>query len=181
MKTFQEFIAEAKRIKVLNTAHYTTKERKEKILNHGFKSGGTGAYHPRDDEHKHSTVYTTPSSRVGNDYGKSKVNLRIVNPKVHTTSMSQSEYSRKFKNSSEDEKKKLTSPNKESQDAIKSGSKVVKVKDAHKLGYMAGGARGSYIMVDKEVANKSINRNPSPTVRAKNKETRTKTQPKKKT
>jgi hypothetical protein len=39
--------------------------------------------------------------------------------------------------------------------------------------------RGSYIMVDKEVANKSIDRNPQPTIKSKDKKRRTQTQPKK--
>jgi len=181
MKTFQEFIAEAKRIKILRTAHYTTPERRDKILQQGFKSQGTGKYHPRDDDgHKHPTIYTTPSSRVGADYGKARVNLKLVNPKVHTTAMSQSEYDKKNKTSSDDEKKKLINPIDDSRDAIKKGSKVTRVKDAHQLGYMLGKARGSYVMVDRETANKSIDKNPSPTMRAKGKDRRTQTQPKKK-
>jgi hypothetical protein len=44
-----------------------------------------------------------------------------------------------------------------------------------------GQAQGSYVMMDKDVANKSIDRTPSRTMRSKGKERRTKTQPKKDT
>lgn len=39
----------------------------------------------------------------------------------------------------------------------------------------------TFVMMDKDVANKSIDRNPQPIIRAKNKKRRTKTQPKKDT
>lgn len=51
MKTFNQFLDEAKRLKILRTAHYTTPERKEKIMSQGFKPRSTGAYHPRDTEY----------------------------------------------------------------------------------------------------------------------------------
>jgi hypothetical protein len=181
MKTFQEFITEAKKIKILRTAHYTTPEGRDKILQQGFKPQGTGKYHPRDDDgNKYSTVYTTPSSRVGSDYGNARVNLKLVNPRVHTTAISGSEHHKKFKTSSDDEKKKLINPIDDSSDAIKKGSKVTRVKDAHQPGYISGEARGSYVMVDRETANKSIDKNPPPTLKAKSKPRRVQTQPKKK-
>ena len=83
MKTFSEFLDEAKkRQKVLRTKHYTTPENKKEIMSKGFKdSPSSGTYHPQGK----SVVYTTPSSRVGNDYGTRPVSLRIVNPKTHST------------------------------------------------------------------------------------------------
>ena len=60
MKTFSEFLEEAKRVKVLRTAHYTSASNKENILKSGFTdSPSTGTYHPDDNK---TTVYTTPSS-----------------------------------------------------------------------------------------------------------------------
>ena len=62
MKIFNQFIEEARRIKVLNTSHYTSNDSKANILQSGFKdSPSTGAYHPDNNKR---TVYTTPSSRV---------------------------------------------------------------------------------------------------------------------
>ena len=184
MKTFKEFILEARRMRVLRTAHYTTPENKEKILQTGFKPGRTGAYHPREDDYYHKTVYTTPSSRIGREYGKSRVNLSLVNPKVKTTT-SKIKYKEKVKelsnkHSGEElvQKAKSLSPYYQSSEAIKKGEKIVKVPDAHHD--MSGHHKGSYIMVDKDVANKSISKNPPPTIRAKGKPQRTKTQPKKK-
>jgi len=87
MKTYQQFLEEStKRIKVLRTKHYTTPQTQKEILQKGFKdSPSSGTYHPQGK----SVVYTTPSSRVGNDYGTRPVSLRIVNPKVHSTSSPQ--------------------------------------------------------------------------------------------
>ena len=63
----------------------------------------------------------------------------------------------------------------------KSGAKIVKVPKAHG-GFIPreGQPQGSYIMVDKDVANKSIDKNPQPTMRAKGKQRRTKIRPKRK-
>ena len=69
---------------------------------------------------------------------------------------------------------------KQSRKAIRGGSKVIRVPDAHENPLMKV-PRGSYIILDKDTANKSIDRNPAPTIRAKGKERRTKTQPKKDT
>jgi len=181
-KTFQEFIDEARRMRVLRTAHYTSAENKKKIMDAGFKdSPSSGTYHTQGK----SVVYTTPSSRVGNDYGTRPVNLRIVNPKIHSTD-SPKGYRSKLKSwmrdaSDEDlvkDKNRPTDPRKQSKSAIESGKKIVRVPDAHE-NPMRKVPRGSYIMVDKEVANKSIDRNPQPTIRSKDKKRRTKTQPKK--
>ena len=80
MKTFSEFLEEAKRVKVLRTAHYTTPENKKEIMDKGFKdSPSSGTYHPKGK----SVVYTTPKSGVGNDYGTKPVSLKIVNQKTH--------------------------------------------------------------------------------------------------
>jgi hypothetical protein len=183
MKTFSEFISEAsKRVRVLKTKHYTTPENKKEIMSKGFKdSPSSGTYHPQGK----SVVYTTPSSRVGNDYGTKPVSLRIVNPKTHSTD-SPKGYRSKLKSwmrdSSDDDlvkdKNRPTDPRKQAKSAIESGKKIVRVPDAHE-NPLRKVPRGSYIMVNKEVANKSIDKNPQPTMRAKDKTKRSKTQPKK--
>jgi hypothetical protein len=169
MKTFNQFIEESKQLRILRTAHYTTKENKDKILQKGFEPGPTGAYHPRDSQYWHKTVYTTPSSRIGRDYGKSKVDLKIVNPKIKSTT-SKKDYKEKVKSLSKKysgddltQRAKQLSPHVQSAEAIKKGEKVVRVPDAHY------DKKGSYIMIDKDVANKSIDRNPQPTIRNPNK------------
>lgn len=183
MKTFQEFIEEAKKIKILRTAHYTSASNKENILKSGFKdSPSTGTYHP--DEQK-GIVYTTPSSRVGSDYGSSRVNLRVVNPKVTSTD-SPRDFGKNIRNwmstaSDEDivnKKGKPTSSVDQAKSAFKQGAKVVRVPNAHG-GFIPrpGQAQGSYVMMDKGVANKSIDRNPQPTMRARGKERRTQIKP----
>ncbi len=185
MKTYSEFIEEAKRIKVLRTAHYTSASNKENILKSGFKdSPSTGTYHPDDNK---KTVYTTPKSRVGTEYGRSRVNLRIVNPKVKST-LSPGQYRDKVRSLSSkhsgdemQQKAKEISPIQQSREAIKKGAKVVRVPDAHG-GFIPkpGAPKGSYIMVDKDTANKSIDKNPPPAIRASNKPKRRKIAPKKK-
>jgi hypothetical protein len=184
MKTYTQFIEEARRMKVLRTKHYTSPENKKEIMNTGFKdSPSSGTYHPQGK----SVVYTTPSSRVGNDYGTRPVSLKIVNPKIHSTD-SPKNYRSKLKSwmrdaSDEDlvkDKNRPTDPRKQSKSAIESGKKIVRVPDAHE-NPLRKVPKGSYIMMDKETANKSIDRNPQPTMRAKGKQRRTKTQPKKDT
>lgn len=186
MKTYSEFITEArKKVRVLRTAHYTSPENKKKIMDTGFKdSPSSGTYHPDD---RKGIVYTTPSSRVGNDYGTRPVSLRIVNPKIHSTD-SPKNYRLKLKSwmrdaSDEDlvkDENRPTDPRKQSKSAIESGEKIVRVPDAHE-NPLRKVPKGSYIMVDKEVANKSIDKNPQPTIKASVKGKRTKTQPKKDT
>lgn len=181
MKTFKEFITEAKRIRVLRTAHYTSNDNKSKILRGGFKdSPSTGAYHPDDNKR---TVYTTPSSRVGGDYGYARVNLAIVNPKMTTTN-TPTQYKSKVKDIVQNytgddlqQKAKEASPFHQSRRAISSGAKIVRAPDAHEVGRSRGN-KGSYIMVDKDVANKSISKNPPPTIKARNRPRRSRTQPK---
>lgn len=185
MKTFSEFITEARRMRVLRTAHYTTASNKSEIMRSGFRdSPSTGSYHP--DERK-DIVYTTPSSRVGSDYSHSRVNLKVVNPKVTSTD-SPRDFGKKIKSwmsSASDEdiadkKGKPTSAPDQAKSAFKQGVKIVRVPDAHG-GFVPkeGQPRGSYIMMDKETANKSIDKTPSRTMRAKGKIRRSKTQPKK--
>jgi len=186
MKTFSEFIIEAKRIRVLRTAHYTSASSKDEILRSGFKdSPSTGTYHPDD---RKGIVYTTPSSRVGSDYGGSRVNLRLVNPKMTNTD-SPRDFGKNIKSwmsSASDEdiankKGKPTSSVDQARTAFKKGAKVVRVPNAHG-GFTPreGQAQGSYVMMDKEIANKSIDRTPSRTMRAKGKTKISKTQPKRK-
>ena len=186
MKSYQEFIEEAKRIRVLRTAHYTSSSNKNEILKSGFKdSPSTGTYHPDDQK---GIVYTTPSARVGSDYGSSRVNLRLVNPKMKSTD-SPRDFGKNIKSwmsSASDEdindkKGKPTSSVDQAKSAFKKGEKVVRVPNAHG-GFVPkkGQAQGSYVMMDKDTANKSIDKNPSPTMRAKDKKKRSKTQPKRK-
>lgn len=186
MKSYLEFITEAKkRVRILRTAHYTTSSNKDEILKSGFKdSTSTGTYHPDDQK---GIVYTTPSSRVGSDYSHSRVNLRLINPKVTRTD-SPRDFGKNIKkwvaSSSEEDlasnKDKPISAVDQARSAFKRGDKVVVVPDAHG-GFVPkkGQPRGSYIMMDKEIANKSIEKNPPPTIKAKGKERRNKTSLKK--
>ena len=174
-------------MRVLRTAHCTARSNKENILRSGFKdSPSSGTYHPDDQK---GIVYTTPSSRVGSDYGGSRVNLRVVNPRMTSTDSPRDfgKNIKKWMSSASDEdlaagKGKPTSSVNQAKAAFQKGDKIVRVPNAHG-GFTPrpGQAQGSYIMMDKEVANKSIDKNPSPTMRAKGKERRTKTQPKKDT
>lgn len=171
MKTLFQFLEEAeKRIKVLRTKHYTTPDNQKEILQKGFKdSPSSGTYHPQGK----SVVYTTPSSRVGTDYGTRPVNLRVVNPKIHSTT-SPKKYRENLKKwirdaSDEDlvaDKGRPTDPRKQAKSAIQRGEKLVRVPDAHENPTRKV-PKGSYIMVDKDLANKSIERNPPPTIRKK--------------
>ena len=186
-KTFSEFLEEAKRIKVLRTAHYTDRSTKSSILDQGLRSGtrNDGTYHDKGM----NVLYTTPSSRVGSDYGTKRVNFKLVNPKV-TPINSPKTYGSRLKdwmsNASDDDlAKNQNRPEdsfKQSRREIRGGAKILRVPDAHG-GYdqPRKGNSGSYIILDKDTANKSIDRNPAPTIRAKGKERRTKTQPKKDT
>jgi hypothetical protein len=180
MKTFRQFITEAKRMRVLRTAHYTSRENKNSILKSGFKeSPSSGTYHP---EKTNKTVYTTPTPRVGNDYGYSRVNLKFVNPKVKNTIShkksreKKKELLQKYEGEELMKRAKKVSPIQQSREYIKKGHKIVRVPDAHNAGAKAG--KGSYIMVDIDTANKNISKNAPPTIRAKDKPQRTKTQPK---
>lgn len=172
-------IEEAKRLRVLNLIHSTSRDNKKKIQDSGFKdSPSTGSYG--------QGVYTSPSRRVTRDYGHSDVNLRIVNPKVHSTDSPKDFRSRMKKwitTSSDDDlvknKNKPVDPRKQAKAAIESGKKVVKVPNAHE-NPTRNVASGSYVIVDRDTANKSIVKNPRPTFRASGKSKRTKTQPKKK-
>jgi len=130
-------------------------------------------------------VYTTPSSRVGADYGSKRVHFKLVNPKV-TNIDSPKNYGKRIKDwmrdSSDDDlandRNRPKDSFKQSREAIRGGSKVIRVPDAHG-GHdePKKGNRGSYILLDKEVANRSIDRNPQPTIRSKDKKRRTQTQP----
>ena len=185
MKIFSEFIDEARRMRVLRTAHYNDSSAVRDIHDTGFRQGtrSDGTYHDKGM----NVVYTTPSSRVGADYGSKRVHFKLVNPKV-TNIDSPKNYGKRIKDwmrdsSDDDLANDRNHPKdsfKQSREAIRGGSKVIRVPDAHG-GHdePKKGNRGSYILLDKEVANKSIDRNPSPTVRSKDKKRRTQTQPKK--
>jgi hypothetical protein len=185
-KTFLEFITEARRMRVLRTAHYNNSSAVRDIHDTGFRQGtrSDGAYHDKGM----NVVYTTPSSRVGADYGPKRVHFKLVNPKV-TNIDSPKNYGKRIKDwmrdSSDDDlvndRNRPKDSFNQSREAIRGGSKVIRVPDAHG-GHdePKKGNRGSYIILDKEVANKSIDRNPQPTIRSKDKKRRTQTQPKKK-
>ena len=145
-------------MKVLRTAHYTSASNKNEILKGGFKdSPSTGTYHPDD---RKGIVYTTPSSRVGSDYGHSRVNLKVVNPKMKNTD-SPRDFGKNIKSwmasssieDINDKKGKPTSAVDQARSSFKRGDKVVRVPNAHG-GFTPrpGQAQGSYIMMDKEVA-----------------------------
>ncbi len=184
MKTFKEFLEEAResrRMRVLRTSHYTSRDAKDSILKSGFReSPSSGTYHPEGSKR---TVYTTPSgSSVGNDYGYSRVNLRIVNPRTKNT-ISHKEYSNKkndlIQNYSGDDlmqRVRELSPILQSKNLIQQGNKVVRVPDAHNAGAKAG--KGSYVMVDIDTANKSIDRNNIPRIYPRNKPRRKMIRPK---
>ena len=185
-KTFSEFLEEAKRIKVLRTAHYTDRSTKSSILDQGLRSGtrNDGTYHDKGM----NVLYTTPSSRVGSDYGTERVNFRLVNPKVDHIDSPKTHGKRLMnwtRNSSDDDlvndRNKPQDPFKQSRNTIRGGAKILRVPDAHG-GYdqPRRANNGSYIILDKDVANKSIDENPPPTIRAKDKTKRSNTQPKRK-
>lgn len=161
MKTYRSFITEAKRrIKILRTAHYTDRKSKESIMSQGFnRSPSSGAYH--SDEH--DVIYTTPQSRAGRDYGSHRVSLSIVNPKIHKTDAPQ-DYGKNLKNwmsnASDDDlvkgKNRPKPAHLASREALSQGAKVVKIPSA-------GQKRGhDYIMINRELANRSISKNPPP-------------------
>lgn len=185
MKTFSEFIIEARRIRVLNTKHYTSASNRESILKSGYKnSPSTGTYHPDDQK---GVVYSAPSSRVGSDYGSHVVHHTLINPKIHHTD-SPRDFGKKIKkwvasSSQEDlvsNKGKPTSAVDQAKSAFRQGAKVVRVPDAHgEFTPKPGQAQGSYVMMSQDVANRSINRNPTPTIKARNKSKRTKIRTKK--
>lgn len=180
-RSFSQFMEQVRRMRVLRTAHYTSASSKEDILRSGFKdSPSTGTYHPDD---RKGIVYTTPSSRVGSDYGSSRVNLRVVNPKVTKTD-SPRDFGKNIKNwmstASDDDiankKGKPTSSVDQAKAAFQKGDKIVRVPNAHG-GFTPrpGQAQGSYVMMDKDVANKSIVKKAQPTIKAKGKGRRTQT------
>lgn len=183
MKTFREFIAETKRMRVLNTAHYTSKEKKDQYLKKGIPDNSyERTYNPPGSK----VVYATPSAKVGKEYGSHRVNFRIVNPKVVKTDSPRG-YGHRLKNwmktATDQELANDTNrparPENQSKEAISKGAKVVKIPDAHK-NPGAPDIRGNYHVIDRKLANKSISKNPPPTIRAKGKPRRTKTQPKRK-
>lgn len=187
MKSYSQFIVEAKRrMRVLRTAHYTDSSTQADMLDQGLRSGtrSDGTYHDKGM----NVLYTTPSSRVGADYGGKRVNFKVINPKV-TRIDSPKTYGSRFKdwmaNASEDDlvnnANRPETPFKQSRSAIRGGAKVINVPDAHGgHDQPKKGNRGSYVILDKDLANKSIDRNPSPIMRARNKPRRTQTQSKKK-
>ena len=184
MKTYQEFLEESQRIKILRTAHYTDPSTKRSMLDQGLRSGtrSDGTYHDKGM----NVLYTTPSSRVGYDYGTKRVNFKLVNPKV-TSIDSPKTYGKNvmnwMRNSSDDDlvndRNRPQDPFKQSRSAIRGGARILRVPDAHG-GYdqPRKGNSGSYIILDKDTANKSIDRNPQPTIKASNKPKRTLTAPK---
>lgn len=154
MKTFQEFIAEAKRIKFYTLHHGTSPEAKKSIQQSGFRnSGSAGAYGPG--------VYTSTNRRVANVHGSSTITMRVPAKKVKTM----------------DIKPKSQSGT----NALDKGETAVRIPNAgtRTSAYRNLKGKKHFVVVDKDVANKNIVKNPSPTLKS-GKEKRTKTQPKKK-
>jgi hypothetical protein len=170
------YIIEARRkkrqLRILHTAHYTSPSTRNDILQHGLRPGtrSDGAYHDKGM----SVLYTTPSPGVGADYGTAAVHFKVMNPRV-TRIDSPKTYGARLKdwmrNSSDDDlvsnKNRPQTSYDQARNAIRSGAKVIRVPDAHGAPYeeMPKERRGDYVILDKDVANRSIDRNPRPVIR----------------
>lgn len=165
MKTYKEFIIEARRrMRVLNTTHYTSGDSANSIRSSGFRrSPSDGAYHSSE----HDVVYTTPSRQVGGEYGHAKIPLRIVNPRL-TRTKSPKQHGPDMKHwvstASDDDlvadRNKPKTAYDQAKSALSKGSNVVFVPDAHG-GPFETKNRGPYVVVDRNKANKSIVRTPN--------------------
>ena len=152
MKTFQEFIAEAapKRLKYYTLHHGTSPEGKKSIQKSGFKNSPDGAYGPG--------VYSSTNRRISNVSGDSTITMRVPAKKVKTKDV------------------------KSGTDVLDKDSNAVRVPKAGTRTSAYKNLKGAknFVVLDKDVANKHIVKNPQPTMRAFGKSRRTQTQPKKK-
>jgi hypothetical protein len=157
MKTFNQFVAEAKqKLKMVRVYHGTSKSNAEKIKSDGFKDSEHGAYG--------SGVYSSTSRNVARRYsrdagatsGKHAVDSGVVSSiipskKVKTIRQSSPE-SQEGRNTS----KKLR----------KSGQPAVRVKNAatgHETAKPGGKGHeneADYVISDTKVVNKGIEKNP---------------------
>jgi len=150
MKTFQEFIAEAKRLKLHTLHHGTSPEGKKSIQKTGLKKSIDGAYGPG--------VYSSSNRRISNVHGDSTITMKVPAKKVKTKDVESGT------------------------DALDKDNSVVRIPNAGTITSAYRNLKGKkdFVVLDQDVANKHIVKNPQPTMRASNKSRRTQTQPKKK-
>jgi hypothetical protein len=176
-RTFESFMNEARRFRTRTLIHSTSRDSKAKIHDKGFTdSQSSGSYG--------QGVYTAPSRRITRDYGHSDVTIRIPAKGVHKVD-SQKNYNKKIqhwaKHSDMNDTDSPVPPERASKEALKSGAKAVKVPGAHAITNKdKDDPKGSYVILNKDYADKHIVKNPAPTMKNKSGGRITKTQPKKK-
>lgn len=180
MKTFQEFIAEAKRLKFHTVYHGTTPENKKKIVSGGFKEPGeTGGYG--------KGVYGSTNKNVARDYSSSAgtqssegdrgiVTVRI--PAKHMTNIKNKDSST-HTSSTEKMKEPATKAVRVKNAALR-GELRKPVKPGKKYGSAGHDESGDYVIMKHDYASGKVVKNPQPTMRASGKSRRTQTQSKKK-
>lgn len=176
MRTFQEFMCEAKKIKIATRYHGTTKSRADSIKSKGFRGGeGILGY----------GVYSTPSKKDAEYHAKRQsgeedkpeiIHLRSVISKgkshhIHARNM----YDRLPSKDPirKDVTKRIAD---RAQAHLKRDKDVVVTNFTNKTGK----AIGKEIIQTPERATKDIVKNPQPTIKASDKPRRTRTQPKRK-
>jgi hypothetical protein len=153
MKTFQEFIAEAKRIKFTRIYHGTSRANAEKIKSDGFSDSEHGVYG--------SGVYASTSRNVARRYSRDSGGGN-KNP-VDSGVVSSIIPSKKVKTISQHSPESQEGRNK-SKELRKSGQPAVRVKNAatgHETAKPGGGheKEADYVIVDPKLASKGIQRN----------------------
>jgi hypothetical protein len=177
MKTFQEFIVEAeKRIRVSTRYHGTTQSRADSIKSSGFKGAEGSLGHG---------VYSTSSkksarfhaNRHSNDSDKPAIiQLKSVISKKKNHHIHARNIYDKFPSKDPLKKDVAKRVKDRAQSHLKRGKDVTVTNITDKKGK----AIGTEVIQSPEKATKDIVKNPQPTIKAKNKSQRTKTQPKKK-
>jgi hypothetical protein len=150
MKTYSQFIAEAeKQLKYYTLYHGTSPEGKKSIQNTGLKKSPDGAYG--------SGVYSSTNRRISNVHGDSTITMKVPAKKINTKDV------------------------KSGTDALDKDNSVVRIPNAgtRTSAYRNLKGKKDFVVLDQDVANKHIVKNPSPTVKS-GKEKRKKIQPKKK-
>jgi hypothetical protein len=177
MKTFQEFISEAKRIKFHTVYHGTTPENKKKIVSSGFKEPGeTGGYG--------KGVYGSTNRNVARDYSSSAgtkstegdrgiVQVRV--PAKHMTNFKKNDTSTHV--SSTEKMKQPETKAVRVKNAALRGELRKPVKPEQRYGSAGHDESGDYVIMKHDYASGKIVKNPSPILKS-GKEKRTKTQPK---
>jgi hypothetical protein len=151
MKTFQEFIAEAKRLRFTRVYHGTSKSNADKIKSGGFKDSEHGVYG--------SGVYTSTSRNVARRYsrdagassGQHNVDSGVVSSLIP---------SKKVKTIRQSSPESQEGRNR-SKELRQSGQPAVRVKNAatgHETAKPGGGyeKESDYVIVDPNTANKGI-------------------------